>query len=180
MSTDLSGNIIPDAKMSFSGFDHVFCLCLGLKSPEGVAIDFVGRNMYFTDSELDFISVADLNGENQKVLHQTKLVNPRAIAVDPQRGYLFWADWNRNSPKIERSFMDGSDRRTIVSTDLGLPNGLYVETRTEQLCWADAGTRKLECVNYDGNGRQVMFNEAQYPFDLTFANDNYYWTDWEM
>ena len=42
------------------------------------------------------------------------------------------------------------------------------------------GTRKLECVNYDGSGRQVIFNDAQYPFDVTFANDNYYWTDWEM
>ena len=43
-----------------------------------------------------------------------------------------------------------------------------------------SGTRNVECVNYDGSGRQVIFNDAQYPFDVTFANDNYYWTDWEM
>ena len=53
--------------------------------------------------------------------------------------YLFWADWNRDSPKIERSYMDGSDRRTIIRNDIALPNGLYVEPRTQQLCWADAG-----------------------------------------
>ena len=49
-------------------------------------MDFVGRNLYFSDSELDVIAVADLDGQHHKVLHSTRLVNPRAIAVDPQRG----------------------------------------------------------------------------------------------
>ena len=58
----------------------------GMESPEGIAIDYVGRNMFYTDSELDVVAVSDLNGEFQKVLHSTNLVNPRAIAVDPLRG----------------------------------------------------------------------------------------------
>ena len=65
-------------------FIHLFHA--GMESPEGIAIDYVGRNMFYTDSELDVVAVSDLNGEFQKVLHSTNLVNPRAIAVDPLRG----------------------------------------------------------------------------------------------
>ena len=53
--------------------------------------------------------------------------------------YLFWSDWNRDAPRIERSNMDGSERRILVQDNLGLPNGLFVEARTQQVCWADAG-----------------------------------------
>ncbi len=57
--------------------------CLGLDSPEGVAIDWVAKNLYWTDSELDRIDVSRLDGTNHKTLIRDDLVNPRAIAVDP-------------------------------------------------------------------------------------------------
>ena len=31
---------------------------------------------------------------------------------------MFWTDWG-NKPKIERSYMDGTNRKVIVNTDLG-------------------------------------------------------------
>ena len=58
----------------------------GLSSPEGVAIDFLSRNMYWTDSGFDRIEVANLDGRNRHVLFDQDLVNPRAIAVDPVGG----------------------------------------------------------------------------------------------
>ena len=32
--------------------------------------------------------------------------------------WMFWTDWG-NKPKIERSYMDGTNRKVIVNTDLG-------------------------------------------------------------
>lgn len=52
---------------------------------------------------------------------------------------LYWADWNREAPKIETSYMDGSNRRVLVKDNLGLPNGLTYDSHSSQLCWADAG-----------------------------------------
>lgn len=52
---------------------------------------------------------------------------------------LYWADWNRDAPKIETSYMDGSNRRVLVKDDLGLPNGLTYDSQSSLLCWADAG-----------------------------------------
>lgn len=65
----------------------------GLVSPDGLACDWIGRKLYWTDSETDniysdtdSIEVADLDGSNRKVLYWTGLDQPRAIAVDPIRG----------------------------------------------------------------------------------------------
>lgn len=64
------------------------CLLLGLGSPEGLALDHLGRNLFWTDSRLDRIEVAKLDGSQRRVLFETDLVNPRGIAADAVRGYL--------------------------------------------------------------------------------------------
>ena len=58
----------------------------GFQSPEGIAIDFLSRNMYVTDSGLDIIAVVSLNGTQRKTLISENLDNPRAIVIDAQRG----------------------------------------------------------------------------------------------
>ena len=52
---------------------------------------------------------------------------------------IFWTDWNRKTPEIASAGMDGSNRRVVVSEGLGLPNGLTIDYRATQICWADAG-----------------------------------------
>jgi len=59
---------------------------VGLGSPEGVAIDWISKNLYWTDSGTDRIEVSRLDGTHHKTLFSDDLVNPRAIVVDPVRG----------------------------------------------------------------------------------------------
>lgn len=63
-------------------------LLLDLGSPEGIAVDHLGRNLFWTDSRLDRIEVAKLDGTQRRVLFETDLVNPRGIVTDSVRGYL--------------------------------------------------------------------------------------------
>jgi nidogen (entactin) len=58
----------------------------GIGSPEGLAVDWVSRNIYWTDSTKDTVEVASVEGKRRRVLFDTNLVNPRGIAVHPQRG----------------------------------------------------------------------------------------------
>ena len=60
--------------------------CAGLGSPEGVAVDWISKNLYWTDSGTDRIEVSRLDGTHHKTLFSDNLVNPRAIVVDPVRG----------------------------------------------------------------------------------------------
>ena len=67
---------------------------------------------------------------------------------------MYWTDWHRDNPTIEKANMDGSERKIFVDTDLGLPNGLTMDYATQQLCWGDAGqylvniTQTIVCYKY--------------------------------
>jgi hypothetical protein len=64
----------------------LYCYILDQSSPEGLAIDWISRNMFWTDSGYDIIQVSMLNGTNKKTLISEDLINPRAIVVDPNQG----------------------------------------------------------------------------------------------
>ena len=57
-----------------------------IKHPDGVAVDWVARNLYWTDTGTDRIEVSRLNGSSRKVLINDYLDEPRAIALDPTHG----------------------------------------------------------------------------------------------
>lgn len=70
---------------------------------------------------------------------------------------MFWSDWGQN-PRIERSGMDGSGRKTIVATGLYWPNGLSIDYSTRRLYFADAKLDFIEYCNYDGTERKRISN----------------------
>ena len=51
--------------------------------PGDVAVDWIGRKLYWTDTGLNTIEVAELDGSSACVLVKIRLDEPRAIAVDP-------------------------------------------------------------------------------------------------
>lgn len=64
---------------------------VGLRKPEGLAVDWVGKKLYWTDRRADDwetnrIEVANFDGSYRKLLFWTDLALPRAIAVDPLKG----------------------------------------------------------------------------------------------
>ncbi|RWS16291.1 Nidogen-1-like protein [Dinothrombium tinctorium] len=150
------------------------------ESPEGISVDWISRNIYWTDSKKDVIQVATLDGVYVKTLINDGLVDPRGIVVHPGFGRMYWTDWNRNSPKIESASMDGSDRSPFVTEDLGLPNMLAIDFYANDLCWTDAGLKRIECINLSGSKRRVIYTPAVYPFDITIAKNDVFWTDWEL
>ncbi|XP_067847730.1 nidogen-2 [Heptranchias perlo] len=175
--TDVAGRTINRVSLE-PGVEPEILINSGLTSPEGLTIDYVRRNMFWTDSGSDKIEVAKVDGSQRRVLVDTDLVNPRAIVVDSLSGNLYWTDWNREAPKIETSHVDGTNRRVLVKNDIGLPNGLTFDPFSSQLCWADAGTKDLECIFPDGTGRHVVQNGLNYPFSVAAYSNHFYYTDW--
>lgn len=81
--SDVSSNVINKIRADGSDFSVVLN---NVRSAEGLAVDWISRNMYFTDSETKTIEVASLNGLFRKVLIKSNLNNPRGIAIDPIDG----------------------------------------------------------------------------------------------
>ena len=108
----------------------------------GMAVDWVGRNLYWTDEGMQAIYVAALgDGEQKKLLLHENMTHPRSVIVDPgttsshfgynvilyiilhyvpESGLLYWTDWlsgqmvSRESGRIESAWMDGTHRKLII------------------------------------------------------------------
>lgn len=52
--------------------------------PETIAVDWVGRNLYWTDSVLENIEVSTLDGRYRKVLLNKNITSPRGLVLDPR------------------------------------------------------------------------------------------------
>lgn len=61
-----------------------------LQSPEGIAIDWISRNLYYIDSIKNELGVLSLDGKYQKVLLTEGLVNPRAMVIDIDNRFIFF------------------------------------------------------------------------------------------
>ncbi|KFD58360.1 hypothetical protein M514_00586 [Trichuris suis] len=147
---------------------------------DGLVIDWVARNIYWTDDGTDRIEVARLDGSARRVIISTGLVHPRAIVVDPSRGYLLWSDWDESFPKIERSYLDGSSRRVLVEfSPKRWPNGLALDIEAGRVFWAEATAAVIESADLETgqNRRVVLSKNFGHIYGLSLLGDYVYWSD---
>uniref|UniRef100_A0A8C2ERD6 Low density lipoprotein receptor-related protein 1Aa n=1 Tax=Cyprinus carpio TaxID=7962 RepID=A0A8C2ERD6_CYPCA len=183
--TDVVEDKIYRGKLSENGaltsFDVV--IQYGLATPEGLAVDWIAGNIYWVESNLDQIEVAKLDGTMRTTLLAGDVEHPRAIALDPREGILFWTDWDASMPRIEAASMSGHGRRTIhkETGSGGWPNGLTVDYLERRILWIDARSDAIYSAKYDGSGLIEVLRGHEYlshPFAVTMFGGEVYWTDW--
>lgn len=148
----------------------------GLSTPNGIAVDWLADNLYWTDAALKKIEVSRLDGTCRKAILRG-LDDPRSIILYPKRGFMFWTDWGQ-APRIDRAYMDGSERRSIVDSELGFPTGLAIDFEMKKLYWADAQHDRIEMCDFDGKRRMRVISQAAHSFGFTLIGGYMYWTDW--
>lgn len=174
--SDVSTDVIKRCFINGTGVRDV--VRYGLESPGGIAIDWIHELIFWTDSGTRRVEVANYDGSLRAVIAANDLDKPRAIVVHPGEALVIWSDWGP-TPKIERSFMDGSERTTIISEGIFWPNGLTIDYSVDRIYWADAKHHVIESANIDGSNRKkIMNSNLPHPFALTIFEDFLYWTDW--
>lgn len=149
---------------------------------EGIAVDWIGRKLYWLDRHAKHLDVAELNGTNRKTL-LTGIADPRAIVVHPGTGYLYFTSWHLQA-YIGKMGMDGSNFTRILTweDDIAWPNALTIDYFTDRIFWADAHLDYIAFADLEGHNRRKVLSGTAVPhvFAITIFDDFIFWTDWNL
>ncbi|XP_059057986.1 low-density lipoprotein receptor-related protein 2 [Achroia grisella] len=149
---------------------------------EGIAIDWIGRKLYWLDRHSKNLDVAELDGTRRKTL-KTGIADPRAIVVHPGTGYLYFTSWHLQA-YIGKMGMDGTNFTVILNweQDIAWPNALTIDYFTDRIYWADAHLDYIGSADLEGRHRHIVLSGTKVPhvFALSLFDDEIYWTDWNL
>ncbi|XP_069092979.1 low-density lipoprotein receptor-related protein 2-like [Pleurodeles waltl] len=156
-------------------------LVKGIKS-DCLAVDWIGRNLYWTDGTAGAILATQMNATWKGVLEYTvvldeELDQPRSLVLQPLSGLMYWSEIG-SPPQIEQAGMDGTNRKVLIKEKLGWPTGLALDLLSWKIFWSDD---KFHCIGYanlDGSDIKVIqVKKIQSPFSLTVVEDEIYWSE---
>ncbi|XP_072027600.1 low-density lipoprotein receptor-related protein 2-like [Amphiura filiformis] len=148
-------------------------------SVEGLAVDWLAQNIYWTDNVKGHIAVSRYDGRHFKVLIEEGVLKPRSIAVDPHERILFWTQFGPPAG-VSRANLDGTGEMTIVYNRLLYPSGLAIDYAKKRFYFADTGYGAIQVVDYNGENREIFtLRRGKQFFDLAIFRDYVLWTEWD-
>ena len=108
------------------------------------------------------------------------LKKPLSIAVLPTNYLLFWTDIG-DQPTIQRSGLDGSQRKILLSTSIFWPTGIAIDIVKKRLYWMDVRMHSISSCDFDGShlaSLHIASDRLVHPWSLSVFEDTVYWSDW--
>ncbi|CAL8280063.1 unnamed protein product [Merluccius merluccius] len=156
-------------------------LVKGVRS-DFLALDWVGRNLYWVDGLLAQIVAVPLvdylvRPQNYTVVLGEDLEQPSSLVLLPHRGLMVWSEIG-SAPQIEQAGMDGSRRRVLVNRSLSWPVSLTFDLLGDRLYWVDEKLRSIGSASLDGDNLKILqLEETPSPFSVAVFNDKLFWSD---
>ncbi|KAG5278483.1 hypothetical protein AALO_G00099490 [Alosa alosa] len=92
---------------------------------------------------------------------------------------VYWSDITQ--PAISRVPVQGGQPSTLVTADLGSPEGIAIDHLSRLMFWTDSMMDRIEVSKLDGSHRRVLFDEDLVnprPIVADPINGRLYWSDW--
>ncbi|XP_071848231.1 uncharacterized protein [Apostichopus japonicus] len=122
--------------------------------PSALTFDPIENYFYYTDVDKKFIGRVKEDGSQFDILTRDGIDYPIGIVAGYLTGLLYWTDRNRSEVSVSR--LDGSFRKTIVSSSSGCqsPRGIVLSSDHQFVFWTCATS--IERSKADGSDRQVI------------------------
>ena len=137
--------------------------------------------IYWTDWGTDKIQRANLDGSQVEDLITTGLSSPSGIALDVERGKMYWTDSPLfGTSKIQRANLNGSNVEDLITTGVRTPLGIALDVERGKMYWADNGTAKIQRANFDGSQVEDLITtglSSPSGIALDVERGKMYWTD---
>ncbi|XP_050388737.1 low-density lipoprotein receptor 2 [Patella vulgata] len=152
----------------------------GMKSPEGLAYDWIHDNLYVSDWQLHKILVVNPQTGAKKTL-LTNVSEVRDIEVDPENGWLYYiAGWESETARLGKFSLDGQIHE-VVSRRLKYPSSLALDQDAQKLYWVETlPANKIKRIDVNGENYTTIYKGSSHylysPNDLTVSGDYVYWT----
>ncbi|KAK7484304.1 hypothetical protein BaRGS_00024429 [Batillaria attramentaria] len=160
--TDAGNDVI--AMVAASGSWERTIISENLDKPLAIVVDTMNGVLFWTDRGTpEKIERANYDGTERKVLHDTYLFLPDALALDLPNNRLFWVNQRMDNGFVESSDLDGNNRQQLYSLDVGkhwlfglafYHDQFYVTDWTPKR--ADTNESRILRLNADGSGGKVM------------------------
>ncbi|KAK6725534.1 hypothetical protein RB195_004075 [Necator americanus] len=152
---------IDDSEMvgrTFTNGTTVILRSASVYDPDGIAVDEMSGNIYWTSKSRNAIMMSDENNVYIKTVYRRgPSVLPYALAIDSAHRTIFWSDVGKK-PSLNRMSIIDDDRGVDVVLDSSLirPTAMAVDPYARRLYWIDQGLNYLGFCSYDGANRQVL------------------------
>lgn len=83
---------------------------------------------------------------------------------------MYWSDWDEKSPKIEKAYLDGTNRTLLMKFEpkKHWPNGLALDSDRQNLYYADAKADEICRINITSRQKKCFLSqEVHHIFGLT-------------
>ncbi|KAF7993148.1 hypothetical protein HCN44_005929 [Aphidius gifuensis] len=146
------------------------------------AIDWISRNIFWVNHNLNTIFVASLDNSSMKLSLINNISNAKYICVHPSRGKIYWLNNCGKSCQIETANEDGSNRSIFLSgSQVQQAASLIIDITSDKLCWI-GGKNILqfkiifpECANIEKKSITIIADVDSWS-TIAVSHDTYYWT----
>ncbi|MEE8404187.1 MAG: SUMF1/EgtB/PvdO family nonheme iron enzyme, partial [candidate division Zixibacteria bacterium] len=124
-----------------------------------MALDLVGRKMYWSTTSPPTINRADLEGSNiETVISGFTLSLPNSLTIDNINGKMYWTDWGNDT--IKRANLDGSQIETLIDQGLHTPWDIELDIEGERMYWVNTPSPdgEIRSANFDGSDVRVVIH----------------------
>ncbi|KAE9553928.1 hypothetical protein FO519_002854 [Halicephalobus sp. NKZ332] len=125
------------------------------KDTSSFSIDWLGRNLFLLDPIAGRIEVEKIDDSgSRRPIISSGLSSPCCLQIDPQEGYLYFANFYGDRARIERAFMDGSRRQILFTIPKAKTlSDLVVDSERKEVYWVDEEGSKIGMVRLEESGK---------------------------